>query len=177
MHAAGSESSHLSTVDLLPIGRKTYRLTTEQWLDRPLAYVFAFFTDAFNLERITPPWLRFKVLTPPPLAMYVGMRIDYRMHIHGVPITWQSEITDWDPPYRFVDQQRRGPYKQWIHEHVFIARGRRTLVRDRVDYRVPGPALVNRILVSPDLRKIFAYRHERLRELLAPEPAAENSSE
>ena len=104
-----------------------YELTTTQWLPRPLPEVFAFFSDAANLQRITPPFLNFRVLTPAPIAMHAGAIIDYRLGLRGVPLSWKTEITAWDPPHRFVDEQRRGPYRQWIHTHTFepLDEGRR----------------------------------------------------
>ena len=139
-------------------------------LAAPLDEVFAFFADARNLEVLTPFWLHFQVVSQPPSAMTAGTRIDYRLRLRGVPVRWQSEITAWEPPCRFVDEQRRGPYRVWIHEHRFAvercADGTEVVVAsDRVDYAVPGGRLVNRLLVAADLRRIFAYRtaclHER----------------
>ena len=89
-------------------------------LSRPLKEVFPFFADAGNQERITPPWLRFEVLTDFPVSIQEGTIIDYRLRIHGIAVRWRSEITVWDPPLRFVDMQRRGPCRKWIHEHFFI---------------------------------------------------------
>jgi ligand-binding SRPBCC domain-containing protein len=137
---------------------------TEQLLAADIEEVFGFFADARNLEALTPGWLHFRILTPDPIVMRVGTRIDYRLRLHGLPLAWQSEITAWDPPHRFVDEQRRGPYRRWVHEHVFEAAGRLTRVRDRVVYAVAGGRLVARLLVAPDLRRIFAYRAARLEE-------------
>ena len=100
---------------------KTFTLTNELWLPHQPQDVFPFFADAFNLERLTPPSLGFRVLTPPPIEMKVGTLIDYRVRLRGVPMRWQSEITAWEPPHRFVDEQRRGPYRLWIHEHTFTS--------------------------------------------------------
>jgi ligand-binding SRPBCC domain-containing protein len=141
-----------------------YRLDTDLWLPAPLDEVFPFFADAFNLERLTPPWLRFRVLTPAPIRMAAGARIDYRLAVRGVPLRWQSEITVWDPPRRFVDEQRRGPYRYWSHQHLFEARDGGTRVTDEVRFASWGGAPVVRLLVAPDVRRIFAWRHERLRE-------------
>jgi len=132
--------------------------------------VFPFFADAFNLERITPPLLRFRVVTPRPIAMRAGTRIDYRLRIHGVPVRWQSEITAWEPPFRFVDEQRRGPYRLWSHAHTFVARDGGTLCRDVVTYAAPGGALVHRLLIGPDVRKIFQYRRQALAGLFPGRP-------
>lgn len=130
--------------------------------------VFAFFSDARNLQVLTPPWLNFHILTPEPIQLRAGTLLDYQLKLHGVRVRWQSEITIWEPPRRFVDQQRRGPYRLWIHEHLFEPRDSGTLVQDRVRYAVPGGWLVNRFLVEPDLRRIFAFRHQRLLALFPP---------
>jgi ligand-binding SRPBCC domain-containing protein len=143
-----------------------HRFTREIRLARPVDEVFAFFADAQNLQTLTPPWLRFKILTPGSIEMARGTRIDYRLRLHGLPLSWTSEITAWDPPRRFVDEQVRGPYRIWVHEHTFEERRGGTVVRDDVRYAVPGGALIDRLFVRPDLRKIFRYRHWRLREIL-----------
>jgi ligand-binding SRPBCC domain-containing protein len=153
-----------------------YELTTSLWLPRPRAEVFAFFADAHNLERITPGFLRFEVLNPAPIAMHAGTLIDHRLRLHGIPIRWRTAITAWDPPVRFVDTQLRGPYTEWVHTHSFDEEDGGTLVKDRVRYRLPGPwfatRIVNRLMVAPDTRKIFEYRHEALRRLFAAGDAA-----
>ena len=141
---------------------RLHLLEFEQFLPAPLEEVFPFFADARNLETITPPWLKFKVLTPAPIDMRPGARIDYRLRIRGIPIGWQSEITAWDPPHRFVDEQRRGPYRAWIHEHTFAREGAGTRVRDSVQYAAPGGELVRLLFVEPDVRQIFAFRQEFL---------------
>ena len=133
---------------------RTFELTSEVLLPRRLAEVFPFFADAGNLERLTPPWLRFRVLTPERIEMRPGAIIDYRLRLRGVPIRWRSEITAWEPPFRFVDEQRRGPYRLWIHEHRFEERAGQTLASDHVRYAVPGGRLVHRILVRPDLERV-----------------------
>ena len=132
---------------------------------RPRAEVFAFFADAGNLQELTPPWLRFEVLTPRPIEMRPGALIDYRLRLRLIPIRWRTEITAWEPPRRFVDEQLRGPYRLWIHEHTFEEDGDGTLCGDFVRYAVPFGALANRLLVARDVRKIFAYRERRLQEI------------
>jgi len=137
-------------------------LTAEIWLPRSRPEVFSFFADAGNLEALTPPWLRFEILTPPPIQMAVGTLINYRLRVHGWPVRWQSQITAWEPSVRFVDEQLRGPYRLWRHEHTFAEADGGTLVRDVVTYAVLGGAVVNALFVRPDLQKIFAYRQEKL---------------
>jgi ligand-binding SRPBCC domain-containing protein len=128
--------------------------------------VFDFFSDAFNLELLTPPWLQFRVITPAPIAMQQGTVIDYRLRLRGIPVRWESQVTVWEPPYRFVDEQLRGPYRRWVHHHTFVESDGGTLARDHVDYAVPGGVLVRKLLVERDLRKIFQYRQQKLREVL-----------
>ena len=145
--------------------------SAELWLPRPRTDVFPFFGEARNLENLTPPWVRFEVLTPDPITMGAGTLIDYRIRIHGVPIRWQTEITCWDPPHRFVDVQRRGPYTLWEHTHTFEDKDGGTLCRDDVRYRPRGGALIDWLFVRRDVEKIFAYRLQRLREMFPPLPA------
>jgi ligand-binding SRPBCC domain-containing protein len=144
---------------------RTFGLHAEQWLPCPREKLFDFFTDAFKLETLTPPLLRFEVVTPAPIVIRTGTLIDYKLRLHGIPIRWQSEINEWEPPSRFVDRQTRGPYRLWRHEHRFVEQHGGTLVIDHVEYRAPGGSLVNRFFVVPDLRKIFGFRMQKLREL------------
>jgi ligand-binding SRPBCC domain-containing protein len=160
--AAGAAEARVA-----PMGQ----LDAELWLPRRPEELFPFYADARNLERITPPWLRFRIVTPAPIAMQVGTLIDYRLRLHGVPLPWRSEITAWEPPRRFVDEQRRGPFRRWVHEHLLEDRDGGTRVRDRVTYEPPGGSVVDRLLVRRDLERIFAYRQDRLLELLG-EPTA-----
>ena len=137
---------------------------TEHIIDRSFAIdhdredIFDFFASAENLERLTPPWLNFKIISSLPIAMKVGTVIEYKIKLHGIPIKWESEITVWDPPHRFCDIQRHGPYRKWVHEHYFEPSDRGTLVRDRVSYEVIGGTLINKLFVKRDLDKIFKYR-------------------
>ncbi len=150
---------------------KVRTLETELWLPLGIEAVFDFFSDASNLDAITPPWLHFRIDTPRPLALHAGALIDYRLRLRWVPIRWRTAITLWEPPHRFVDEQLRGPYRRWVHRHEFEPRDGGTLIRDHVAYALPWlplEGLVHRFLVGPDLRKIFRYRPRKIRELLAP---------
>jgi len=150
-----------------------FRLESEQILPQPLSTIFPFFADAYQLETLTPPWLHFSVLTPAPIAMKPGTLIDYRLRLHGIPMRWQSRIDAWEPPFRFVDMQTRGPYRLWHHEHQFEEHNGQTKCRDIVDYAVPGGGIVERLFVRPDLVKIFRFRWQKLRELF-PNTAQSN---
>jgi ligand-binding SRPBCC domain-containing protein len=136
---------------------------TEVWLPLPPEEIFPFFADAGNLELITPPWLRFRIVTPLPVQMGVGTIIDYRLRLHGLPLRWQTLIKEWQPPHRFVDEQVRGPYRQWIHEHTFELCGGGTLVCDVVQYAVPLDFILHPLFVRRDMERIFAFRQESLR--------------
>ncbi|HEX7654301.1 MAG TPA: SRPBCC family protein [Verrucomicrobiae bacterium] len=140
---------------------------TELWLPRTPAEVFPFFGDAYNLETITPPWLKFRVLTPAPIPMQVGTLIDYRLRIHGLPVRWRTRISAWEPNHRFVDEQLRGPYRQWIHEHTFEPHAGGTRCRDVVKYAVPFDWLMHPLLVRRDVATIFEYRAEALKKHFA----------
>jgi len=147
-----------------PTGRG-FRLEARQVLPVPREAIFAFFADATNLQRLTPPWLQFYIVTPTPIAMRSGAMIDYRLRLHGLTLRWRSRIAVWDPPLSFVDEQVRGPYRSWRHEHLFEVTDAGTLCRDLVDYRVLGGRLIHRWLVRRDLLAIFAYRQQQLRKL------------
>jgi ligand-binding SRPBCC domain-containing protein len=142
--------------------------TSELWLPLSPSELFPFFGDAANLNAITPPWLNFRILTPLPMAMGEGTLIDYRLRVRGMPLRWRTRIRAWQPPYRFVDEQLRGPYRQWIHEHTFELVNGGTLARDLVRYAVPFDALLHRWFVRPDIEKIFAFRAAALQRCFAP---------
>ncbi len=142
-----------------------FHLRTRQHLDRPRDEVFGFFSRAANLGVITPDWLDFEILTPGDPEMRVGLLLDYRIRLRGIPMKWQSEITVWEPPYRFVDEQRRGPYSRWHHTHSFLADGDTTWVEDHVEYASIGGHVVNRLFLEPQLRAIFEHRQRVIGEM------------
>jgi ligand-binding SRPBCC domain-containing protein len=149
-------------------------LTREQVLPHAPETVFPFFADAHNLNRITPPWLHFRIVAPGGIRMEPGAVIEYRLRLHGAPIRWRTRITAWDPPRRFVDEQISGPYRLWRHEHRFEPHPEGTLARDRVEYDLLGGALVDRLVVRRDLRRIFDYRAEQLAVVFGrPTPAGD----
>ena len=147
-----------------------HTLTKSITIRRPLREVFDFFADAGNLERITPPELNFHIITPRPIEIEKGTLIDYSLKLRGLPMKWKTEISVWDPPFEFVDQQLNGPYKQWIHRHRFteLEKGK-TLIDDEVRYRLPLEPLgdVVHFIVRRELDYIFDHRQKTVAELLS----------
>lgn len=144
----------------------------QTWFKRPRPEIFAFFGDAGNLQTLTPPWVHFQILSPLPIQMQAGALIDYRIKIHGVPVRWRTRITTWEPNIRFADEQLKGPYRFWFHEHLFEDKDGGTLMTDKVTYRVWGGPLIDRLFVRKDLDRIFRFRTKRMTEIFPPEPAA-----
>ena len=149
-------------------GRNTVVLA-EQRLPRPIDEVFAFFSDAANLERITPPTVKFHIVTPTPIEMKVGTLIDYKLRVKGFPLRWRTRICAWNPPHEFADEQLKGPYHLWHHTHWFKPDGQGTLIGDRIEYRPKGGSLVNALFVKRDVRAIFTYRQMVMAELFDEE--------
>ena len=151
-------------------------MSSEQLLEReqrvalPLYRTFELFAEAANLEAITPPWLRFRIVSPQPLELGPGALIDYRLRLHGIPVRWRTRIELWEPPHRFVDAQLSGPYALWHHTHEFEPAGpAATLIRDRVRYRIgwgPLGSVALALFVRRDLDRIFDYRREAILRLL-----------
>lgn len=157
-------------IDRLP---DRWRLSTAVWLPRPRSEVFPFFADARNLERITPPWLNFNIVTPGDIDMRQGALIDYRLRVRAVPVRWRTRIALWDPPRAFVDEQLKGPYALWRHTHTFTESGGGTICEDAVEYRVPGGPLApiaNGLLVQRELRRIFEFRRAAMLQIFAAAP-------
>ena len=141
---------------------RTSIFTSELWLPGSPETVFPFFAETVNLERITPSWLAFRIVTPQPIEMGAGTLIDYRLRLRGVPLRWRTRIAVWEPPRRFIDEQIRGPYRTWVHEHHFEPSGDGTLCRDRVTYAVPGGWLVDWLFVRGEVERIFGFRRDAL---------------
>jgi ligand-binding SRPBCC domain-containing protein len=141
---------------------KRREFQSELWLPVTPEELFPFFGDAANLNAITPPWLSFRIVTIPPIVMQAGTLIDYRLRVRGIPLRWRTRINEWQPPHRFVDEQVRGPYRLWIHEHMFERRDGGTLVRDKVQYAVPFDLIVYPLLVRSDVKRIFEFRSQAL---------------
>jgi hypothetical protein len=142
---------------------KLHTFESELWLPQSPEELFLFFSNASNLEQITPPWLNFQMLTPPGPGIGEGSLIDYRLRVHGFPVHWRTRINAWEPPHRFVDEQIRGPYRRWVHEHTFTSERGGTRMHDKVTYAVPLDVLVHRLFVLRDIKEIFQFRSGALR--------------
>lgn len=153
-------------------------LRTELVLPLPRKEVFAFFADAGNLERITPPELRFRVLTPLPIAIREGALIDYRLRLAGIPFSWRTRIACWRPDHLFVDEQLRGPYRRWVHTHRFSDVPGGTAIRDEVRYALPLPPLgeLALFMVRAELERIFRYRTQAIPRILLPQASSEGQA-
>jgi ligand-binding SRPBCC domain-containing protein len=147
--------------------RPVVRLETEATVPATLDDTFAFFSNAVNLERLTPPWLNFRITTPLPIHMRQGAEIDYRIVLHGWPIPWRSRIEVWEPGVRFVDRQLTGPYRWWWHEHRFERGPDGTRVIDQVDF-LPRVSWLTHAWVRRDVERIFEYRRQVLPRLFGP---------
>lgn len=146
---------------------KVHVLEREQLVPASLERVVAFFADAANLDEITPPWLRFRILTPLPIEMRSDARIDYQLRLAGIPVHWQTRIAKWEPPHGFVDVQERGPYALWEHSHHFRSCAQGVWMADVVRYALPfGPlgGIAHALGVRSTLAAIFDYRFARIRE-------------
>jgi ligand-binding SRPBCC domain-containing protein len=141
-----------------------HTLTTSMSLPCARDHVFAFFAEATNLERITPPELGFEIVTPGLIHLHEGACIEYRLHLFGLPFSWHTEIQLWNPPEAFVDVQRRGPYKLWVHTHRFREEDGVTIIEDEVQYALPYAPLGELVypLVRLQLHRIFRYRQRAI---------------
>jgi ligand-binding SRPBCC domain-containing protein len=140
------------------------------WIGRPRPVVFAFFADPSNLARLTPEALGVRLLTRTHV-MSAGAVFDYRLRWLGLPVRWRAYVREYDPPFRFVDVQLRGPCQRWEHRHRFLEAEGGTVVEDRIVYRLPLGAVgraVHALVAARQLRAAWAYRTRRLEELLGP---------
>lgn len=145
-----------------------YRLERTTVIPRDREKVFAFFADAANLQKLTPPFLDFKIVTPQPLAMKPGTLIDYKMKLFLIPVRWRTLIKEFEPGFRFVDVQLKGPYRVWHHQHEFETVPEGTRMRDAVDYELPFGligTITRALLVRRTLDRIFDYRTAAIKQI------------
>lgn len=154
-------------VPTVTLGPNMYETRANQWVPQPIDRVFAFFSEARNLENLTPPLLRFHIIRAPS-QMEAGARVEYKLRIRGFPVRWTTIIERWEPPHLFVDIQAKGPYKIWHHTHRFVEENGGTRIEDHVRYELPLGMLgraVHVLLVKRDVEQIFAYRQAKIREI------------
>jgi ligand-binding SRPBCC domain-containing protein len=147
-----------------------FHIHRQLWVPHSRPAVFDFFSRAENLEQITPPWMRFRILTPATVEMKQGATISYSLRVRRIPLRWLTEIESWNPPFEFIDVQAKGPYKFWRHTHRFSETDGGTSMVDLVAYALPfGPLgrLVHRLQVARDLSRIFDYRARRVQALFS----------
>lgn len=147
-----------------------YQFYQKQYLSYPLERVFSFFEKPENLNLITPPSLAFKILTPSPIAMQKDTRIDYRIRLYGIAMSWKTVISDYQPPYSFTDTQVKGPYKLWVHRHHFFAEGEGTIMIDDLQYALSMGVLgelAHRLFVRSEIKKIFEYRSRVIEQIFS----------
>ncbi len=148
-------------------------LEREQFVPRPVEEVFAFFSDAANLQRLTPSRLSFKILSPLPIAMQSGAQIDYQLALFGIPFRWRTLIESFEATRRFTDVQLRGPYRTWRHRHEFDAVPGGTRMRDHVEYEIPfGPLgeIARALFVTRQVEQIFDFRRATVQEIFEARP-------
>ena len=154
-------------------GELFHELIFEQWVPQTPEQVFPFFSDAYNLEKITPDFLKFNVLKVTPETIGEGTTIDYKLVLRGIPLRWRSVIEEWVPGRKFVDRQVKGPYSLWHHTHEFEPSRGGTILRDRVRFAVPVGALGDVVaggFVAGDVQKIFEFRHAKIEEMFGRAP-------
>ena len=137
-------------------------------INQPLTKVFDFFSKAENLDKLTPTYLKFRIVTPLPIDMKPGALITYQLKLYGIPFSWTTKITKWEPPYLFEDSQLKGPYKTWIHEHRFEEIDGKVHMYDYLQYESPGwflEPLINAMFVKANVHKIFEYREKALKAI------------
>jgi ligand-binding SRPBCC domain-containing protein len=147
-----------------------YIVESRMWLPKPRAEVFAFFADPATLVRVVPPSLRLRLLAPPP-GLSAGATLDLRLTWLGIPLRWRAFVREYDPPFRFLDVQVRGPLARWEHRHIFLSEAGGTTVEDRIVYRLPLGALgklAHVLFVHRQLTALWKYRRKKIAELLAP---------
>ena len=151
---------------------KIFTLRRKMFVQQPLHEVFEFFSRPENLELITPPGLGFRILTPSPILMKEGTLIDYTVKLMGMRVPWQSLISEYQPPNKFVDEQLKGPYAFWRHTHSFAEMGEATLIADEIEYGMPLGLLgraIRKVTVHRQLEAIFAYRERVIEQMFGPD--------
>jgi len=146
------------------------KYTQEQYIAAPIEKVWAFFSDINSLAVLTPPHIRLGIAhIDLPKEMHKGQKIVLKMApLWGIRVKWHTIIADVITEELFADEQEKGPYKYWRHEHHFKKQGDGTLMTDVVRYQMPTivPAFVTRWLgVREKLEAVFEYRRAKMNEM------------
>lgn len=169
-------TSHSSSEPNAPAGSEAtlHLLRRRTVVPGSLQEVFAFHTDPFNLESLTPPWLAFRVLHSTDRVVRLGTRITYGLGLHGIPMRWESRISEFEEGVSFADEMLSGPYRRWYHRHLFRQVDGGVEIEDVVEYALPfGPIgrLVHKLVVRRQLQQIFDFRTLAIDRLFpAPSP-------
>ena len=147
-------------------------LSVTQHLPLSPREAFSFFEDPLNLPLITPPWLKFRIIGSPERKVFAGAEFDYTIRWFGFTIPWRSRITEYRPGFSFTDEQLRGPYRSWVHRHLFRRSGSGTDLTDLVNYALPLAALPVGGLIERQLRDIFTYRGRYVARLVSESSAS-----
>ena len=143
-------------------------LNRKQIVPGNISDVFKFFENPLNLEKITPPWLHFRVLSSTDTRVHLGTKISYRLYWQVFPLSWSSEISEYQQDLFFADEMTRGPYRSWYHRHLFRSVEDSVEMTDTVQYSLPlGPIgdLVHAIIIRQQLESIFDYRKRAIEEI------------
>jgi len=149
-----------------------YIFEQTQKINKPLDEVFEFFSKLENLGKITPNWLKFEIKTSPEQTMKKNAVFIYKIKFHNVPMKWKTLITKYEPPYLFVDEQAKGPYKKWVHTHTFEEVNGFTVMSDKVEYDLYGgifKSIVHSAFVKNSIVEIFSYRKKIISEVFESE--------
>lgn len=154
------------SINISKSSRSSYLLSTSIVLAHPIEEIFQFFSEAENLELLTPKFLNFKICSQLPIQMMQGSLIDYQIRLYGIPTRWKTLIQEWHPPNQFIDKQLTGPFLTWEHTHEFrTLENNSTQMNDIVEYKVPGGSFVNAIFVKKRLLSIFEYRSSVMQDI------------
>lgn len=147
---------------------REFEYSSRQGVAAPVEVVFAYLSDVRNLNELTPSFMRFEIVSPLPVEMRVGTRIEYGLRFRGLRFRWQNEITVWNPPSRFAYEQRNGPFRRWSHEHWFEGKSPGSVTCDRVVWAANGGQALRRLWVDPNVRRIFVHRNRILEKRFGP---------
>ena len=165
-----TQALHFRYIPHLKKTIRCQRLMTSQFLPYSQSTVFQFFSDASNLERLTPPHVQFAITWQSTPTIQANTLFDYRLRIRGIPIFWRTLITDWEPQSSFTDTQLNGPYQVWHHTHRFYPYSTGTWIEDEIFYAPPNIPIIKWLLlpfIKRDIHSIFQFRQRTIHQCLS----------